>query len=57
MKDSIRDKKVTDAQTSAADLRAKARSEICEICGQELERDPESGEYICPACDYDDIQP
>jgi tRNA(Ile2) C34 agmatinyltransferase TiaS len=25
---------------------------ICEICGREMERDPESGEYRCPDC-YD----
>jgi protein-arginine kinase activator protein McsA len=24
----------------------------CEVCGQEMERDPESGEYYCPDC-YD----
>lgn len=24
---------------------------ICEVCGGELEMDPESGEQSCPSCD------
>jgi len=28
------------------------RDHFCEICGQRLERDPESGELFCPGC-YD----
>ncbi len=31
--------------------------DICEICGQEMERDPEGGEYFCPDCDYADDRP
>ena len=27
-------------------------SKTCEICGQRMEREPESGEYYCPGC-YD----
>ena len=27
-------------------------TKICEVCGQRMERDPESGEYYCPDC-YD----
>lgn len=26
----------------------------CEICGQKLERDPESGDCFCPDCDNPD---
>ncbi|KAF0221554.1 MAG: hypothetical protein FD174_323 [Geobacteraceae bacterium] len=26
-------------------------SEICEVCGEELEIDPESGEGHCPVCE------
>jgi ribosomal protein L37AE/L43A len=29
-------------------------TEICEICGQKMERDPESGIFYCPDCDYSD---
>ncbi len=29
---------------------------VCEICGQKMERDPESGEYYCPDC-YDSDHP
>ena len=29
-------------------------AKICEICGQKMERDPESGIYYCPDCDYSD---
>ena len=40
----------------AADKKKKkgAPPEVCEICGQEMERDPEGGEYFCPDCDYAD---
>lgn len=40
-----------------AKQRHKETPEVCEICGQELERDPESGEYFCPTCDLADHQP
>jgi len=29
-------------------------TEICEICGQKMEREPESGLYYCPDCDTAD---
>lgn len=32
----------------------KDTAENCEICGQKLERDPESGECYCPDCDNPD---
>jgi len=28
--------------------------EICEVCGTELETDPESGEKSCPVCENPD---
>ena len=28
--------------------------DICEMCGEELVRDPESGESSCPACDNEE---
>ncbi len=31
--------------------RGAVPSEICEICGGELEIDPESGEVCCPICE------
>lgn len=34
----------------------KAPAEICELCGQIMERDPESNEYYCPVCDNPDRQ-
>jgi len=34
--------------------RQRESAKICEICGQKMERDPESGIYYCPDCDYSD---
>ncbi len=31
---------------------AKRPANVCEICGREMERDPESGEYYCADCYY-----
>jgi len=31
--------------------REENRALICELCGTQLEADPESGEYRCPVCD------
>ncbi len=28
----------------------------CDICGQKMEREPESGEYYCPDCYYSEQQ-
>lgn len=30
------------------------RDQVCDRCGQALERDPDSGEYLCPGCDPDE---
>jgi rubrerythrin len=54
MKVSVKDKKVADAQTPVANPQKTEREAVCEICGQKLERDPESWEYICPVCDYEE---
>lgn len=54
MKVSVKDKKVSDAHTSVVNPRKKDTAAVCEICGQLLERDPESGEYVCPACYYEE---
>jgi transposase len=32
--------------------KTEKNSKTCEICGQRMEREPESGEYYCPDC-YD----
>ncbi len=29
-----------------------SKERICEICGKEMERDPESGEFYCAECYY-----
>jgi hypothetical protein len=29
---------------------------ICDVCGQEMECDPESGEFYCPDCYFSDYQ-
>lgn len=54
MKVSVKDKKVSDAHTSVVNPPKKDTAAVCEICGQLLERDPESGEYVCPACYYEE---
>lgn len=57
MKVSVRDKRIADVQTSDANPRKKKSAAVCELCGQELERDSESGEYFCPACYDEENQP
>jgi len=41
-------------QTYSGKRRKKDPAETCEICGQKMERDPESGEFICLYCYYSD---
>ena len=43
-----------DSQPESDKTRKRGHVEICEICGQEMERDPESGEFLCPNCYYSD---
>jgi predicted RNA-binding Zn-ribbon protein involved in translation (DUF1610 family) len=54
MVDTTRDKCGAASRTESDKTRKKAPEEICEICGQEMERDPESGEFLCPYCYYSD---
>ncbi|MBU5637305.1 hypothetical protein KOM00_11240 [Geomonas sp. Red69] len=30
-------------------------TEICALCGSQLQRDKESGELFCPLCDVEDV--
>ena len=41
-------------QTDSGKRQKKGPTETCEICGQKMERDPESGEFLCPYCYYSD---
>ena len=34
----------------------KEVKEVCALCGAELEKDEESGEFRCPICDTDEVQ-
>jgi hypothetical protein len=52
-----KDKRVADEQTAGATKRKPERPAVCEICGEVLERDPESGEEYCPACYFSEEQP
>jgi len=56
MTDMVKDKRHPDARAKDEKMHKGEASEICEICGQKLEHDPESGEYYCPDCDDSDIQ-
>jgi predicted RNA-binding Zn-ribbon protein involved in translation (DUF1610 family) len=29
---------------------------VCALCGAELEKDDESGLYLCPVCDTEEVQ-
>jgi len=35
---------------------AKEVKEVCALCGSPLEQDDESGEYLCPICDAEELQ-
>jgi uncharacterized Zn finger protein (UPF0148 family) len=53
----VKDKKMADEQKPGAGKRKAERPAVCEICGDVLERDPESGELYCPACYFSENQP
>ena len=38
-------------ETYRMNTRDEASPEICEVCGGELDIDPESGESHCPVCE------
>jgi len=50
----MKDKKNPSDFTKDDTTRQGESAKICEICGQKMERDPESGIYYCPDCDYSD---
>ncbi len=52
MTDDRKEKKHPAAGTPAVKKRMRESGEFCEICGQRMQRDPESGEDFCPDC-YD----
>jgi ribosomal protein L37AE/L43A len=54
MGDMVKDTKHAGSRTKDVKAQKKEPPENCEICGQKLERDPESGEYYCPDCDFPD---
>ncbi|MBU5613613.1 hypothetical protein [Geomonas azotofigens] len=33
----------------------KEATEVCALCGSQLQRDKESGELFCPLCDVEDV--
>ncbi|WP_198419514.1 MULTISPECIES: hypothetical protein [Geomonas] len=33
----------------------KEGTEVCALCGSQLERDKESGELFCPLCDVENL--
>ncbi|HET6420858.1 MAG TPA: hypothetical protein VFG19_11910 [Geobacteraceae bacterium] len=47
-----KDKRHPGVRDSAEKARKRESVEVCEICGQIMQRDPESGENFCPDC-YD----
>ncbi len=47
-----KDKKHPGARAPAEKARKRETTEVCEICGQIMQHDPESGEDFCPDC-YD----
>jgi protein-arginine kinase activator protein McsA len=49
-------KNILKRPTEIQDKQNVNHSEICEICGRKLERDPESGELYCPDCYYSENQ-
>ncbi len=52
MTDLTKDKKHPVTRTPAGKTRKREGVEVCEICGQAMQHDPESGENYCPDC-YD----
>ncbi len=50
MSDFTKDKKHPGTRTPVDKTRKRETVEVCEICGQVMQRDPESGEDFCPDC-------
>jgi rubrerythrin len=56
MSDTEKRKQSATEQAKPGKTETRGPGEICEICGQKMERDPESNEYYCPVCDNPDRQ-
>jgi len=56
MSDTEKRKQSATEQAKPGKTETRGSGEICEICGQKMERDPESNEYYCPVCDNPDRQ-
>ncbi len=54
MTNPAKDKRDPDTRTPGEKTRRREGFDVCEICGQKLEFDPESGEMFCPDCYYSD---
>ncbi len=52
MKSLANDKTRPGIRKPVAKTSKRDNNEVCEICGREMARDPESGEYFCPDCYY-----
>lgn len=52
MKSLTKDKTRSGILKPVAKTSKRDDNEVCEICGREMARDPESGEYFCPDCYY-----
>ncbi len=52
MTDLSKDKRPAGARKPIEKTRKGETSEVCEICGQKMEHDPDSGESFCPDCYY-----
>ncbi len=50
MSDLEKEKKHPGTRTPVDKTRKRETVEVCEICGQIMQRDPESGENYCPDC-------
>jgi hypothetical protein len=54
MADRAKDKRNSAIRTQVVKTPKGETPEVCEICGQKMEHDPESGERFCPDCYYSD---
>jgi uncharacterized Zn finger protein (UPF0148 family) len=52
MAELMKDKRHSDRLAMDRYLKLRAAADKCETCGQRLVRDPESGQYYCPDCDF-----
>ncbi len=50
MTDIANNRRLPGARRPVEKALKKETAEVCEICGQRMQTDPESGEYFCPDC-------